>query len=320
MTTAKTPSHVRPRRWLAVALACASLGVATPPSAVFAQTAADTAVARDLFREGSQLARENKWAEARERFERSLQLKRAAITFYSLAVAQQRTGLDVEALESYRAFLAEATTAATEPYVEPAREAVATLEKRVARILVRVEPADAPDLVVSIDGHAVPASARDRPRLVNAGAHEVTAQATGYQPARDAVTVGQGGSAEVRLSLVLAPATPKALAPVAPAPGRPDSRPASSGADERPSRVVPLTLIGAGAAVFAGGLVVGIVGMGQADSAPTRDGADASAARTKGVVADVLMATGIVAAGAGVVLWLVQGPSKSPARTAVGHH
>src|SRR3954466_12139883 len=86
--------------------------VASGPRA-HAQPVDDVAAARDLFREGSKLAEAGSWEAARDRFERSLKRKRAALTLYNLGIAQQETGHLADAIESYRAFLAlpaEATT------------------------------------------------------------------------------------------------------------------------------------------------------------------------------------------------------------------
>src|SRR3954471_21248715 len=62
--------------------------------------------ARDLFVEGAKLSEAGKWEAARERFEQSLKLKRSALTLYNLGIAQQETGHVVDAVESYRGFLA----------------------------------------------------------------------------------------------------------------------------------------------------------------------------------------------------------------------
>src|SRR5689334_6994430 len=119
---------MRQRLGIAIAIALAAVlhgGVAG------AQSAADVAAARDLFMEGSRLADKDLWADARDRFERSLALKRTALTLYSLGVAQRNTGKLVEALESFRAFLAEASTPATKPYEAPARSALDALSTRI---------------------------------------------------------------------------------------------------------------------------------------------------------------------------------------------
>src|SRR5271155_4606482 len=62
----------------------------TPPA--HADAAADLGRARDLFLEGSKLSETGDWEGARDRFERSLKLKRAALTLYNLGIAQQEKG------------------------------------------------------------------------------------------------------------------------------------------------------------------------------------------------------------------------------------
>src|SRR5258706_5408021 len=75
-----------------------------PPQRARAESAAEIEEARALFREGSRLAKEGRWRDAEDRFGRSLARKRAAITLYSLAVAEHRTGRLVEAIAHLRAF------------------------------------------------------------------------------------------------------------------------------------------------------------------------------------------------------------------------
>src|SRR5271170_2496434 len=104
-----------------VALALALFS--TPPAS--AQAPPDIAHARDLFIEGSKLSDNGDWEGARDRFERSLKIKRAALTLYNLGIAQQETGRLVSAVESFRAFLALPVEPATQGYVDPVRTVVA---------------------------------------------------------------------------------------------------------------------------------------------------------------------------------------------------
>jgi hypothetical protein len=71
--------------------------------------------------------------------------------------------------------------------------------------------------------------------------------------------------------------------------------------------------MGVGAALFAGGAVLGLAGLDQASRAASRDGAEATAARTKGIVGDVLGGLGVATAGAGLFLLLKQ-PAPGPLR------
>src|SRR4051812_9948895 len=92
---------------LAAALAWASPQLAT------AETTTDVENARALFVAATKLGKEGRWREARDLYARSLQLKPAPLTRYSLGVAQRETGRLVHALNSFRAFLAEPSTPTT---------------------------------------------------------------------------------------------------------------------------------------------------------------------------------------------------------------
>lgn len=293
------------RALVAAALAAALLG----PAPARAQSAADVAAARDLFKEASRLGNEGKWEEARDRYERSLQLKRAAITLYSLGVAQHRTGRLVEALESLRAFLAEPSTPGTEAWIAPARELVAELEKRVASIELAVLPPALPGLSVKVDGQEIPAAALDRRRLLDPGAHQITASAAGHLPAHAQVTLAEGGAQRVQLTLVPAPPVEPPAPPKVPGVAPPREEPPRP----TPHRALSFALLGGGAAALGVGLAVGWLGVGEAKAAPTRDGPEAKSARAKMLAGDVAAGAGIAAAGAGVVVLVVQAVSgKAP--------
>jgi hypothetical protein len=187
--------------------------------------------ARALFVEASRFAEQGRWTEARVSFKASLRLRRSAMTLYSLGVVDRELGLSTEALENFRAFLGEPSSAATRRYEEPARQAIAEIEQRADE---RVAPAPAP-------------------------------AARAVKPA--------------------------------------------------PSLLLPLSLIGVGAAIFAAGAITGLAGVAQAGSAPSSTGAEASSARAKGLAGDVLGGIGLGAASAGVVVLIVQ--KSSPAAPAV---
>src|SRR5947208_2586858 len=91
---------------LSLSVLALGVAVAVTPRA-FAQPVDDVTQARELFREGSKLAEAGSWELARERFARSVKLKRAPLTLYNLGVAQQETGRMVDAIDSFRAFLAQ---------------------------------------------------------------------------------------------------------------------------------------------------------------------------------------------------------------------
>jgi hypothetical protein len=289
---------------LASAFASALLGAAAPARA---ENPADVDAARELFREASKLTQEGRWEEARERYLRSLSLKRAAITLYSLGIAQRKTGHLADALEDFHAFLAEPSVPATAGYEQPARDAIAELDQQIARIAIHVEPRGAADLAVTVDGQLVPPAALAIPRLVDPGGHTVAATARGYGPAKAEVTAAPGSSVSVDLVLPPAPATPPPKAP----PVKPAANtPGAGEAPPPPSRALPIALMAGGAAVLGAGVAVGLLGVKQASGAPTRDGPEADGARAKALAGDILGGAGIAGAAAGIIVLLVQ---RSPA-------
>jgi hypothetical protein len=280
---------------LAAALLC--------PASAAAQTPADVALARDLFRDGAKFAQDGNWNEARTLYEKSLALRRAPLTLYSLGVAYQNLKRYVESLESYRAFLVEmpAGNEAVKPYEQPARDAIAVLEKQVAKLDIRVTPSSGVKMTLLIDGVAVPDAAMGYPRLVDPGKHTVMARAPGYRDATQVAEVTEGQQLDVALRL------------------EPVAKPVShhEGVSDKPDApVLPTVLIASGSAAFAVGLTVGLVGVQRASAAPTRDGEDATTARRLAITGDIVGGVGIVAAGAGLTLLLIDKFGK-PARRAV---
>ncbi|MBI4952439.1 MAG: hypothetical protein HY908_10430 [Myxococcales bacterium] len=244
-----------------------------------AENPADIAAARELFQEGTAAAEAGRWQEAVDRFTRSLALKQAPLTVYSLGVAQKKTGRLAWALENFRAFLAEPATPTTEPYRPAATEAVAELDKRVAYVAISFAPPQLSGLVVTLDGEPVPLVALDRPRLVDPGDHVLEADATGYDAARATFKVLEGETADVQLVL-----------------------PPTTHLEPSPWLGASLFAVGGSAAVV--GVALGLAGVSQASSAPTRDGPEATAARNKAVAGDVTAGIGVAVATTGLIVLL----------------
>lgn len=284
-------------------MVAAALMLGLAPSPVRAQSAADVAAARELFIEGSELSKEGQWEHARDRFERSLALKRSAITLYSLGVAQMNIGQHVEALESFRAFLAYPESETAEPYVGPAETAIERLERRVAKLDIRIEPRGIAGLTVMVDRVAIPPAALGVPRLVNAGKHIIRAEAPGYGSATTAVTVAEAQTAPVVLRLTQSGQAGGLSDPMLPAPRGPHPR---DGGEQAPSDfpVGPVTLMIGGGVVFGVGLAVGLVGVAEAGDAPSADSPEADSAKTKAIAGDVVAGVGVAAAAAGLI-WLL---------------
>lgn len=294
----------------------AVLAAAAPRSAS-AESAADVDTARAFFIEATKLGHEGRWKEARELYARSLLLKPAPITHYSLGVAQKETGQFARALGSFRSFVSEPTTPATAPYAEPARAAVAELEGRIGRVTITVEPRPIEGLTLAIDGEPAP-PALDRAREIDPGTHEVVARAPGFRGAITRFSVAAGGGAAVAIVLTRLTKVGAAQATPGPAAGLPPLADSAAPLDPpaapvSPDRTLPIALMASGGALFAVGLTVGLVGVRQASLAVTKDGADAAAARAKGIAGDVIGGVGIATAGVGLVLFLTQRRASPPA-------
>jgi hypothetical protein len=261
-----------------------------------AQSPADVALARELFREGAKFTEEKRWNDARLRFERALALKRSPLILYNLGVTYQNLGRLVDALEFFRAFLAEMqpNKAEQKAQEQPARDAVATLEKRVAKLDITIQQTDIEKMLLTVDGIIVPEAAWGYPRLVDPGEHKVVVQADGYREATQMARVTEGQQLVVTLELELL-AQPKKV---------PD-KPGMIGPDKHAVPVVPTVLVASGSVAFAVGLTVGLVGVQKASDSPTRDGEDATSARRFALAGDIVGGIGIAAAGAGLTLLLI---------------
>lgn len=257
----------------AIAALVMSVGLALPALADGDQ---DLARARDLFVEGAKLAEAGKWDDARDRFERSLALKRAALTYYNLGVAQQESGRAADAIESFRAFLAAPVEPATQAYVGPARAVLPQLEARVAHLEVDVRPAGLSGTVVRLDGREVPATGA---RVVDPGRHEIVVSAPGHLDGKHTTSIGAGARASVVVQLV----------PLA------------------PSTAVPLGLGVGGLALFVGGEVLFAIGAGQnLDFAAQR-----TPARAMMIAGNAIAGAGAITAGIGLVM-LLRRPAAPP--------
>lgn len=265
---------------------------------VGAQSAADVDAARELFKQGSQAGKKGKWGDARDKYRRSLELKAAPITHFSLAVAEKHTGDYVSALENFRAFLVSPPNEATDGYREPAQAAVDELETLVGRVAISIEPRYAAELAVTVDGVTVPEAALGTPRIVNPGKHVVKATAKGYRSVSEPFDVASGGQAEVALKLE--PAPPGEVSP------RPSTTPIEVGGDTAESSfpVGPVLLMSGGALTVGAGLTVGLLGLSKAKDAPSEDSPEADTARTMGLAGDIVAGAGgaIVVAG---FIWLL---------------
>lgn len=266
------------------------------PSTAHSQ-ADGTDEARASFIAGSNLARMGDWQGALVQYRASLAHRSAPITFFSLALTEETLGLFVEARDHYEAFLAEPSTAFTEPYERAARASLRELERQIGHIEIVVEPAGLAGVTLTMDGGGP--SALLAGHEVNPGQHVVVGSAPGA--ASTALTLNVAPGETVRATL--------RLAPMPPSPIKPDSIPVSGPrarmepAEPRSDALPTVVLVGGGA-LFTVGATVGILGIRAAEEAPTSDGRAAQDARVRMTAGDIIGGVGLAAAGAGLVLLL----------------
>ncbi len=271
---------------------------AAPDSRTDGPSAADIATARELFKEAAALAHEGRWAEALDRYQRSMALRPSPLTRYSIAVAQAHVGQIIEASENIRVFFQEATPD-LQPYVQPAEDLLRSLEPRIARLTIRI-PGDPRGARVLLDGRELPAAAVGVERLVNPGQHRIEATVPGYAPFVQRVDLAEGAASTVMV-------TPPAVTSSAPA----ETQPGSGGAS-----ATGKVLLGVGASAFVVGGVLGFAGWRKAKDSPTRDGDEADKAMALALVGDIAMGAGLVAAGVGTYL-VVSHSADKPASVVV---
>jgi hypothetical protein len=174
-----------------------TLSLAALPAGALAQSQGDVAQARDLFQQGIEAARAERWTEARERFERSYALAERPGTLLNLAGAQAQTGQLVRAAESYRRFLAQATRGREARIAPQARRALAELEPRIAHLTVHATRAEGE--VVTLDGEELPAAELDVSIPIDPGAHVLALVRGDSERDREAFTLTEGEEREVTL-------------------------------------------------------------------------------------------------------------------------
>jgi hypothetical protein len=184
-----------------VASAIATLG---SPDA-FAQSAADKATARTLATEGIKLFREGRFAESLDKMQRAQTMYDAPVHVLYIARCQVKLDKLVEGAESYRKLVRTPLDANAPPAFKEAIESggkeLEEIEPKIPALRVEVEPANAAQLEIRIDGEAMPVAALGIDRPANPGWHTVQAWAPGYAPSESKVELRAGEKKPLKLVL-----------------------------------------------------------------------------------------------------------------------
>lgn len=266
---------MRARR-LAVAFVISIAALAVAPSAFAEPTPDQIAGARAAATEGNKAFAEKRYKDSLDLFQRAESLLHAPTHVLMIARSNVELGHLVAAREAYRSITHE-TLAPTAPQgfrsaQDAANKELPILEPRVPSILVKLSDPAAKDVVVTMDGTAMPAALVGLAKPVDPGDHKLSARGEVVAADEQTVHVDEGGHIEVVLALHPAPNLGGNGEDKGPKQGPIVVEPA-----DPTLSIVGYTALGVGgAAVIAGGVFLGLgfAKRGEADDAYEACGAE----------------------------------------------
>lgn len=164
----------------------------------------DPVAAEALFKSARALVDKGDYAAGCPKFEASLELNPSASTMINIARCHEREGKVATAWHDYnRAIVLNRETAGEQRrrgLEEIAKKGIADLDARVPKLRVVVKSAPS-GVEVQRDGTPVPAAALGEPLPVDPGPHDVRASAPGHETETRSVTLREGESVTVELTL-----------------------------------------------------------------------------------------------------------------------
>jgi hypothetical protein len=291
--------------------------------------APDVSSAEALFREGRKLMKEQKLAEACEKFEASERIDDSVGTLLNLADCREKNG---QLATAWATFLKAASAARTrhDDHEAAAKQHAAALEPRLAYLTISVPEASKVDgLVIKRDDAVVDTALWNTGVPVDAGRYKISGEAPGHEAWSTVVDVReerQRASVEVPRFKPLRELS-KVVVPDAKAQPAPRSVPDGQAEHEDelpPSRFTTLRKVSiASAVVGVGGIGAGVYfGLTAKDLAKQSDAicpdrvcpdphglALNHTAQRDALVSEVLLGVGGAAVAGAVVMWVVGAPS-----------
>ena len=306
-------------------LAAALGGVALQPGRAFAQqhSASDVEGAREAFREGKRLEEAGDLQGALEKLKAAHALGRTPVTGIELAHVYAKLNMPVEGrevcLDIERTPVAPQETQKSQDARRESATLSEELKAKIASLTVRVTGAPpGTDPSITIDGTEVPTAALSEPRKLNPGAHTVLAHVSTGPVTKTDVTLKEGESQQIDVTVVPPAAPPPLPKPVTTATSQtPLLPPQQQPPEKKTSPLVPIGIgiAGVGAAV---GLVSGILAIadkpGDSDCPgnhcpPGHVQDNLHTAQTAGNVATVAWIVAGVGAGVAITGWVIGGSS-----------
>ncbi len=292
--------------------------------------ARDSAAGEALYRAAKESAKKGDWEKACAQFAESQRLDPAPGTLVNLADCEEHRGLVASAWTHFTEV--ESQFKPGDARSGYAREHAAQLEKRIPRLVIRLQAGAPASARVFRDDEELRAASLGVPLPVDPGKHVVVVK-VGSAEARFPVTAVESLNTEV---LAIAPAeaaAPSAKAepaqvsrgaarPIEP-PKQPDQKPASAG----DNRTLGWMLVGAGGVGLAVGGVTGVLALSNAGKVKDVCGPDyatcdsgsvdnASKGKTMATVSTIAFIAGGALLGAGLY-FVISAPSKTTATTGI---
>jgi len=302
---------------LLLAAACAGFALSFSAASRADDSAENTAAARALGVQGVELADAGKCPEAIEKLQRAEALHHAPTILDRLGECQVQVGQIVEGTENLNAVVREQLPA-TAPQVfrdaqTRAQHALAAATPKIAHLIINVLPADAKPSV-TINGKPIPAALIGQDRPTNPGTSEVTATAEGYHAVGQSVTLAEGATQTITLTLdkdpnAVAPLPPLTTPPPAPTTTTPPPEPPHK--NNTPAYIA----FGVGGAGLLVGSVAGILALGKASDCPNKvckTQSDLDSAKSMATISTVGFGVGIAGAALGTVLLLINNKQEAP--------
>lgn len=198
----RSSSEVTATWSLCVGVLVAASGIVVPPA--LAQSAADKAAAQTRLDEGVQLGEQGDYAGALRKFKDAFGRFPSPKIHFNMGQAYRGLARDVDAIESFERFLAEAKDAAPAMRAE-ARRQIDELLPMVASVKIAC---DTDGAEVSIDGRRHGATPLPGPILVAPGPHQVLVEKPGVAPYTARIAPQRGTVLPVDVRLAKASAVP----------------------------------------------------------------------------------------------------------------
>lgn len=241
-------------------------------------TKEETQVARELFEKALLDERGKDYAAALEKLEKAIALYETPGLRFHLAFCEEKLGHLAAALADYDRAKRNAEIEGKKDVLAEVQGPLASLSKRVPRVVIRVQNAPKGDaLTLTLDERPLQVAVLGTDLPVDPGRHRITARATGYAVESEVVDASEGATQAVNLTMHSSSAAPTGPA-TTPAP-------AATGTATPP-----------------------------ATGAATAAGPAAPKAKSSGATPWLLAGGGVVLAGGGVAALLIAGNKASAAK------